>query len=489
MNHLHLTTIKKIGFSILVLALPLLLVSQKVQPYQKLQKTMDELEKDSALSNGYISFCLKNTSTGQIVFERNSQKTMSIASCMKLFSTATALETLGKDFTFKTRLAYTGKIENGVLVGDLHIIGGGDPTLGSPDFKNTLHTSQILDAWAASLQRVGIREIHGKIIGNGSYWGMNATPSGWIWEDMGNYYGSAVYGLNLNDNEYKLLLKPSLTIGEDAKVLGTEPSLPFLNFKGAIKTAAKGTGDNAYIDGYVMHNDRHLSGTVPQADSFFIKGSLPNPAYTTAYLLHQHLLKKSIKIVQEPAFSYDAPPTGLQTLMENTSPTLSEIVREINLYSINLYAEGVFKQLGKSKNIEKETGSLVKAYWKEKGMNVSGMEINDGSGLSMKNGISAYHLAELLALMAKSPHYDIFNQSLPVAGISGTMTNWLKNTTLQGNLRAKTGSMKGVIAIAGYFTNSQGEKMCFSIIANRYEGTYSQMRKKFEKVFLAMQMP
>jgi D-alanyl-D-alanine carboxypeptidase/D-alanyl-D-alanine-endopeptidase (penicillin-binding protein 4) len=182
-------------------------------------------------------------------------------------------------------------------------------------------------------------------------------------------------------------------------------------------------------------------------------------------------------------------PDSSRVIVENTSPMLTEIIREINLHSINLYAESLFKQLGKSKNNEKEAGTIIKHYWKDKGMDITGLEIGDGSGLSMKNGVSAYHLAELLSLMSKSSSYDIFYQSLPIAGISGTMGNWLKNTTLQGNLRAKTGSMKGVIAIAGYFTNAQGEKMCFSIIANRYQGTYSQMRKKFEKVFLAMQKP
>jgi D-alanyl-D-alanine carboxypeptidase/D-alanyl-D-alanine-endopeptidase (penicillin-binding protein 4) len=468
---------------------PHLSFSQKTPSYQNLQKILEELEKDTLLQNGYLGFCLKNASTGQVVFEKNSKKTMLVASCMKLFSTATALEILGRNFTFKTQLAYKGTIENGVLKGDLYIVGGGDPTLGSPDFPNQPNINQVFANWLGSLQKLGIKEIQGKIVGNGSYFSQNATPAGWIWEDMGNYYGSAVYGLNIHDNEYKLLLQPSKIIGENAKVLGTDPALPFLNFKGNIRTAAKGTGDNAYIDGYAMHNDRFLSGTIPQTDSFFIKGALPNPAFTTAYLFHQYLQQKNLKITQEPSFSYETMPDSSRVIVENTSPTLTEIIREINLYSINLYAESLFKQLGKSKNNEKEAGTIIQHYWKDKGMDITGLEIGDGSGLSMKNGVSAYHLAELLSLMSKSSSYDIFYQSLPIAGISGTMGNWLKNTTLQGNLRAKTGSMKGVIAIAGYFTNAQGEKMCFSIIANRYQGTYSQMRKKFEKVFLAMQKP
>jgi len=482
-NHLIKTVFGVLFFT------PYLLFSQKTPSYQNLQKTLEELEKDTLLKNGYLGFCLKNTSTGQVVFEKNSKKTMLIASCTKLFSTATALEILGKNFTFKTQLAYTGMIENGILKGDLHIVGGGDPTLGSPDFPNQLNTSQLFTNWVNTLQKLGIKEIQGKIIGNGSYFSQNATPAGWIWEDMGNYYGSAVYGLNIHDNEYKLLLQPSKIIGEDAKILGTDPNLPFLNFKGSLKTAAKGTGDNGYIDGYAMYNDRFLSGSVPQADSFFIKGALPNPAFTTAYLFSQYLKQKNIKIAQEPSFSYESVSNSTQTIVEINSPNLAEIVREINLYSINLYAEGIFKQIGKSKNTEKEAGMIIQNYWKEKGMDITGLEIGDGSGLSLKNGVSAYHLAELLSLMSKSSSYEAFHQSLPVAGISGTMTNWLKNTTLQGNLRAKTGSMKGVIAIAGYFTNAQGEKMSFAIIANRYQGTYSQMRKKFEKVFLAMQMP
>jgi D-alanyl-D-alanine carboxypeptidase/D-alanyl-D-alanine-endopeptidase (penicillin-binding protein 4) len=458
-----------------------LLYWQSVQA-QSLSEALNTLENDSLLKQGFLAFCLMDSQTGKVLAEKNMFKKMNVASCHKLWTTATALEVLGKDFRFQTQLAYSGKIENKTLKGNLYILGGGDVTLGSADFKNNLSQEQIWERWYKILQSKNIQKIEGQIVGVGAYFEQNAIPEGWIKEDLGNYYGSAAYGLNISDNEYKLLLKPASKIGEKADILGTEPALPFLKFKGQILTAPKGTGDNAYIDGYPFHYECFVSGTIPQQESsFFIKGAMPNPPYTTAFLFNDFLQKKGLHITQEPTFIFESLNEKLLVLDSLASPKLAEIVREINLYSVNLYAEGLFKQLGKYWGKENQAGEKILEFWQKKGIEIKGLNFNDGSGLSRLNTSTAHSICQLLSKMAQN---DTFLKSLPLAGVSGTLTGFAKNTILQGNLQAKTGSMRGVIALAGYFSTKKGEKRCFAIIANQYEGKYASMRSKFEKILL-----
>lgn len=452
------------------------LFSQQLNPKNKLAILLDSVEKDSALAQGYFSFSLRNASTGKVLVEKNAKKLMQVASCFKLFSTATALEIFGKNFTFQTSIAYDGDIKEGVLSGNIYIVGGGDPTLGSSDWQGKMNANQLLEHWVSVIAKQGIKKINGSIVAYDAHFGKYTLPRGWIWEDIGNYYGSDVYGLNFNDNEYTLYLQPNEKINEPAQILRTEPDLPFLKFEGKILTAQKGTGDNAYIFGSPKENTRFLEGTIPQGNIFAIKGALPNPPLTTAYFLYQTLLKKGIQISQEPQVSNAK--KGWKVIETYTSPTLAEIVEQTNTYSINLYAEALYKQVNK----EKKTNLLE--FWQKKGLKIEEKNMEDGSGLSQKNYISAHQLTQLLYLMAKSSNKETFEKSLPLAAHSGTLVNWGKNTILQGNLRAKTGSMSGVIALAGYVKSSNGETLCFSIVANQYKGKYGYVRQLFEKVLV-----
>ncbi|GAB4134305.1 MAG: D-alanyl-D-alanine carboxypeptidase/D-alanyl-D-alanine-endopeptidase [Raineya sp.] len=456
----------------------ILLFSQQVRTENKFFTTLDKVEKDTTFQQGHFAFSLRNAKTGKILAEKNADKLLQVASCLKLFSTATALEILGKDFTFQTHLAYDGKIETGTLQGNLYIVGGGDPTLGSSDWAGKMNAQALLEHWANLIIKQGIQKINGSVIAYDGYFGEYTLPRGWIWEDIGNYYGSNVYGLNLNDNEYILYLQANKKIGQAAQILRTEPELPFLQFEGKILTAPKGTGDNAYIFGSPKENTRFLEGTIPQEENFAIKGALPNPPLSTAYLLHQTLQKKGIALSQEPKVIKKT--TNWKIIDTYHSPTLAQIIEQTNTYSINLYAEALYRQI----NRDKPTNLLE--FWQGKGLKIDEKNIEDGSGLSHKNHVSAHHLTQLLHEMFNSTHYKAFETSLPVAAHSGTMLNWGKNSILQGNIRAKTGSMSGVVALSGYCKTMSGEILCFSIVANQYKGKYSHVRQLFEKILVEL---
>ncbi|MDX1904355.1 MAG: D-alanyl-D-alanine carboxypeptidase/D-alanyl-D-alanine-endopeptidase [Thermonemataceae bacterium] len=451
---------------------------------KNLEQSLNNFQKEMSLTNAQWSLYVQNAENGKVIFEKDSQKTMQVASCQKLFTTAVALEELGKDFTFQTQLAYQGNIEKNTLKGNLIIVGGGDPTLAGRNWLGKSKMNEVFAFWEKALISKNIKKIEGKIIGNASYFPEKDLPKGWSSKDIGNYYASDAYGLNFNDNLYELYLKPAKNVGLEAVISHTSPKIPFLNFKGNITTAEAFTGDNAYISGLPMQNERFLSGTIPLGNIFIIKGALPNPPYTAAYLLHNQLVSRGLAITDKPDFSYEKPSEQLVVITEISSPKLATIIKEVNFFSINLYAEALWKQIGKKNN--KSSFELIKEFCQKKNITTEQMILEDGSGLSSENRISTQELGQLLGAMHSSESFSVFYESLPVAANSGTLRSWGKKTPLANNLRAKTGSMQGVIALAGYMRNAKGEKIIVAFAVNAYQGTYSNIRKKMEQVLLAI---
>ena len=481
---------------------------------EKLQKALLELENDPDMQTGFQGFSLRETQTGNIIFEKNANKNFNVASNLKLLTTATALLVLGDDFTFKTTLEYDGKINNGILEGNIYIKGGGDPTLGSYKMpsatNNVTNFDDLLIIWAKAIKTAGIKEIKGQIIADTRLYDDNAIPQGWIWGDVGNYYGAPAYALNIADNSYQINFTPASKIGEIAQISGIFPQIPDIIFTNQMKTATAGTGDNGYIDGAPYQNTRFLHGTIPQmpqGGTFSIKGSIPDPAYLCAYKLHEILKKQNINISKEATCSrlltqilsqknLSVSSETKKILHIQKSPTLKDIVAWINLYSVNLYAEGVFKAVNlhlnnqndnNQNNTENNTEKLLE-FWKNKKISLETAKIEDGSGLSKDNSISPNLMTALLAQMQKENASILYSfyKSLPIAGVSGTLINVGKNTILAGNLRAKTGSLSNAIAFSGYFKNVQGKMMCFSLVANGFKGNYGKIRPKLEKIMLRM---
>ncbi|MEM9981465.1 MAG: D-alanyl-D-alanine carboxypeptidase/D-alanyl-D-alanine-endopeptidase, partial [Bacteroidota bacterium] len=458
---------------------------------EALEKALKTLEEDPVLASGFISFSLRSTKTGEEILQHQGQKSLNVASNMKLVTTASALNILGENYQFKTYLQHDGKIEAGVLKGNLYIKGTGDPTLGSYRMKTTPSFDQLLAQWAAQLRQKEINIIEGNIIADTEAWNNNALPSGWVWGDIGNYYGAAAQALNIADNTYQLYLQPAARIGGEVKVLKTVPTIPDVHFVNRLTTAAAGTGDRAYIDGAPYSNLRFLHGTIPQGGNFVIKGAIPDPAYLIVQKLSKQLQQQGISVKGKALTSLQLLQTKQKlskertTLYTHQSPSLSTIIQWVNQYSVNLYAEALYKAIGQALTTEQPT-EAIKKHWQLKGLRWKGLQMRDGSGLSPSNGVPTSQMTQMLHLMTKEKHFSTFYDSLPVAGRSGTMASVGGGTLLMNNLRAKTGWMTGVVAFSGYFKTATGEQMCFSISANRFDANYSTMKKKMEKVFLAM---
>lgn len=441
-----------------------------------------------------ISFSLSEPESGNSVVDYNSSTALMPASTVKTITTAVALETLGADYRFKTVLAAsTSSIKEGLLKGNIIIKGSGDPTLGSDRISGNSGISSVIATWVQAIRDRGIKEISGDIITDNTGFNRNAIPPGWIWTDIGNYYGAGSYGLNINENEYKIFFKPGKQEGDPAEVIRVEPEIPGLTFINEMKTGPKGSGDNGYIFGGTFSNTRYLSGTIPAGVAeFSIKGSMPDPGLFAAQLLKKELEKNGIRVSGDAVVNYSGDlktvsPDLIITVHE--SPQLHEIVKHTNHYSINLYAEALLNAMGRELKGKGETGAgiaVIKSYLKNSGIIPDLYFLIDGSGLSPQNSLSSASFTNFLNRMYRSKTYNSFFASLPVAGKTGTVASIGRGTEAEGKIHAKSGSFERVIAYNGYVEGKSGKLYSFCIIANNYSGKSYQIRKEIETLFVLM---
>jgi len=414
-----------------------------------------------SLDHALVSIYSVDMTTGEVLIEKNSDLSLMPSSCMKVVTTAAALQILGSDSRFETHLVYDGVIESNTLQGNLYIQGGGDPTLGSDRFPNTLSWKKQIEAWADAVQKLGIQHIEGKVIGDATKWEKALAVPSWSWEDLGNYYGAGACALSFHENSYALFFKPGHKVGDPALLLRTDPPLSLLSFQNEVKTGPEGSGDCACIYGSEFSPIQYVRGTVPAAVSeFAIKGAIPDPAAYCADLLADELQKRGISIERQ-----NLDPQTKIPFHTTYSPTVAEIVYWTNQKSINLYAEHLLKKMGEVVNNEGSTTAGVKAvieFWKSQEIDLGGFNMVDGSGLSRKNLITTTQLVNMMLKVKASNTFPLFFESLP---------------HIQ-EVRAKSGSMslaKGYVGFAG--------NIAFAVIVNQCLD-YKTMNKKLN-AFLA----
>ncbi|NLE31955.1 MAG: D-alanyl-D-alanine carboxypeptidase/D-alanyl-D-alanine-endopeptidase [Bacteroidales bacterium] len=418
---------------------------------------------------GQAGVYVVEVSSGQVLTASNEHIPLVPASTLKLVTTATALELLGPDHRFETALEYVGSVREGVLKGDLVIRGGGDPSLGSRHMGEEQWA--FLETWVNQVKAAGIKQVYGHIVADASYFDEEPLSPFWLWEDIGNYYAAGVHGLGVHDNSYTLHLRSGAP-GSQPIILGTEPSLPHLHVDNHLM-AADNNKDSAYLYVQPWIWTRSLYGTMPanRAD-FSIKGDLPDPPLQAAVYLYEALKKAGIS-VQEPAVtvrSYPLPRSSGVRLGVVCSPPLRRLVEIILHHSDNHYAECLLRHLAAVRFAPPLTArnglAVIQQHWQSTGLDMSGLIMVDGSGLSPVNRLSARFLGQLLMHMAtRSEQSKVFEALLPRAGLEGTVSNFLANTPLAGKARLKSGSNQYTTAYAGYCLRN-GSKQVVVLVVN-----------------------
>jgi D-alanyl-D-alanine carboxypeptidase/D-alanyl-D-alanine-endopeptidase (penicillin-binding protein 4) len=441
-----------------------------------------ELQNSELIRNGTLSVNVKSVVDRKTILAINAEKSLPSASILKLVSTATILSVLGGDFRYQTFLEYDGLIKKDTLVGNIYLRGMGDPSLGSDRFKDYPGSTLLINRWKAAIQKLGIKYIKGDILADATYFDNSTLADSWIWGDLGNYYGAGVSGLNFNDNQYRIKFKPGVEEGDPVSVLGVEPALPYLLFNNRVTTGERGSGDQTIVYGNPLSNQVVLTGTIPKGvTSFSVKGSIPDPAIYAAYALKQNLSNTITFLLQpsvlKPAVVLPAA-TGKKVLNEYKSPPLRDICQQTNFWSVNLYADAFLKKAGKTlegKSGYDDASKAVTNYWANRKADMRGFFIKDGSGLSPSGSITTHSLTDILSLATQEASFPDFYKSIPVLGVNGTVRNLGKGTKAAGNIRAKSGSIEGTRAYAGYVTTKSGAVLSFALIANKYQQESSRI--------------
>jgi len=450
-------------------------LTAKIDALSKLRGELDYLLSDPAFAIAHWGVAIKSLKTGEFLYLRNENKGFMPASNMKLFTTASALLKCGAEYQFTTRLYYRGTLSaNGVLDGDLIIKGVGDPTLTGRYAEG--NPTKVFEDWADSLAAKNVKQVNGKIIGDDTYFTDEGMGAGWSWDYESDYYAAQVSALSFNDNCMDIFFTP----GDSLDKLSTFRLLPngqYVSVLNQVVTADK-------VQGTDIRYHRARGGNKVVCDGTIFVGekekhdwfAVDNPTLFAASAFKDVLTDKNIAVTGEAADlddleSYQYADDSVHVLASHTSPHLREIVTTINKVSQNLYAELLLRVVGKEYGGEGSASmgaEVEKNLFTVMGIDPAQIDIVDGSGLSRLNLVTPMSVVKLLSYLRQQPVGKFFYDSLPIAGVDGTIKARMIGTAAQGNVRAKTGYVDKARALSGYVTTLDGEELAFSMIVNNY---------------------
>jgi len=440
---------------------------------KKLQNAVEQLQKDPNCKHSIFSLSVLNSETNEWIYEYNSEIGLAPASCQKVVTSATAFALLGSTYQYKTLFQYNGNIKNGTLYGNLYLIGKGDPTLGSWRFSST-KDSLLIQKWMNALQAAGIKAIEGNIFLDGTALSYQPIPGGWVWDDIGNYYGAGMWGLNWRENQYDMVLQSGDKEGDEVFIIDTKPALANASLKSKLFSGKKGSGDNAYIYLPPYSANGFVEGTIPIGEKHFvISGAVANPIWQLKLSLQSALEKASIsyKSIIDQAMLEDVPvaETAFVPLFTHYSPSLDSINYWFMKKSINLYGEALVKTFALENNEAATTTkgvTMVKTFWESKGIESSALHMVDGSGLSPQNRITTKALVQVLQFAKSQPWFSSYYNAFPV----------------YNGMKLKSGTIHGVKSFAGYHTSKAGIPYNIAIIINNFNGSSSEIVQKLFKI-------
>jgi len=431
---------------------------------ESLVRELDAALTAPALRGGVQAVIVECLDTGDVWYERNPNLLLLPASNQKLITTAAALALLGADYRFATTLkSRKTALRDGVIRGDLYLCGSGDPFLDEDG----------LDDLVRQLTQRGVKEVEGSIVGDGSCYPPPAYGYGWSWDDMSYYYSAPVCGLNYHRNVCDITVIPAERPGHRAGVR-LLPSCAPVSIVNQTMTRQTEEGGDLSAERDLGGSTVRVAGAIPPRSAggreTAVRVTVSNPALYAVRRLREKLRSAGI-LVRGSAKQGTAASDATEVIGTTFSPPLSELVRLVNKPSDNLGAECLLRAIGLAR---KGVGSVaagreeVIAWLKSIGAPADGIILRDGSGLSRMNYVTAYTLRCVLRAMTTSPLADIYRESLPVAGVDGTLRSRMKDTPAQGNCRAKTGYASNVSSLSGYVATKSGKRLLFVILMNNH---------------------
>ena len=412
------------------------------------------------------------------LYAHNAAKLFIPASNQKIVSSSVMLEQLGPEFRFRTTFASHGAVADGTLSGDLAVFGRGDPTMS--DRMRNGDAMTAMRAIADSLAQRGIQRITGNIVPAGDAFSGPVAGSGWPWDQLDASSFAGVDELLFNEGLSTIRVRAGAKIGDPA-IIETRPTKTSPVVRVLVKTiapepnnqalgAGRGrTGTRVSADHDTLSSAVIVRGQIALGDSATINFPQhdPNSAFVAA--LTEALAERGIPVYGQPTPDTQNP--RVDSLFTMQSVPLREIMPAIMKPSQNQIAEVFLRTLG----LEKagvgtaDSGRRVVerqfAAWK---IPADAFIVRDGSGLSRSDLISPEAVVSILDVMRQSPNFTVFYESLPIAGVDGTIRTRMRDTPAQGNLRAKTGTLSMVRSLSGYVKTADGKLLEFSVLCNNW---------------------
>ncbi len=462
--------------------------------------TLDELRSriQAHVSNpkfkaGTLGVKIVSAKTGTVVFEQDADELLSPASNAKLYTVALALDRLGQDYRIRTSLYSTSAPRDGVLDGDLVVFGRGDPCITAKlNGGNLLNGFQPL---VAALTNAGVREIKGNLVADESFFAGAEFGSGWSWDDLQNYYGAEVSALTIGDNTTMVTVRGGNAPGEPCSIR-LRPETSLLSVSNRVRTvAAQGKQNVRFfrtIDGAVLY----VSGELPVGATANEEVPVRRPAALFAELFRRALENNGIHVQGTNQVigwlnsnCYRDRISELTELGGMDSPPLKDIAREVQKPSQNLYTDLLLAHVGekirggqRAEEVSSEDLGIreLGKFLREAGVRQSDVQFEEGSGLSRNNLTTPNATIALLQYMSKHPAAEAYWSALPVAGVDGTLRSRMKGTPAEGNVRAKTGTLRWAYSLSGDVKTAAGERLLFCIMLNRYYNTDPQRSTRSE---------
>jgi D-alanyl-D-alanine carboxypeptidase/D-alanyl-D-alanine-endopeptidase (penicillin-binding protein 4) len=431
---------------------------------KKLEAVVSGLEADNQMRSGLLSLLVVEDKSGAVVFSRNSSTGLPVASSQKVLTSVASLELLGLDYQYRTALTYDGTIQDGTLGGNLYLVGSGDPTTGSWRYQNSKEPV-ILQSWVNSIKAAGISRINGHLVVKNDGWSSQTIPGGWIWDDIGNYYGAGAAVFNWHENQYDLKLQSWAKTGEKVKIVSVDPPLYGVNLVNELVAGKPGSGDNAYIYLPPYSTMGFVRGTIPPAErAFTVSGSFPDPFDEIQHVFKDEMQKQGIEISSSKENMYNESNKSVTALYTHLSPRLDSINYWFLRKSINLYGEALAKTLGFVKKHDGSTEggvAVIKTFWKDQGIDSTSINIRDGSGLSPQNRVTTAALVKVMQYAKSRPWFNSFLAALPEFN----------------GIKMKSGTIGGVKSFTGYVNG-----YTFAIVVNNFNGSTAEIVRKMYRV-------
>ena len=439
-----------------------------------LNEKIDEILTDEQLNGAITGVSIRSGETGELIYSHFGETRLRPASNMKILTSIAALETLGADHRFTTKVLVDGELDGNVLEGNVYIKGYGDPTLLQED----------LDQFAKDLKAHGIHKITGNIFGDDSWYDGVRLSQDLNWSDESNYTGTQVSALTLSPNrEYNagtviVEVEPGSKVGQEAKVTIT-PETDHVNIVNQTETVTKKTDKKISVEREHGTNTINVEGEIPingiQSQSWV---AVWEPTNYVLDIFKKSLEENGIQLMKESQMQQKPTPKEATVVTHKESMTLSELLKPFMKLSNNGHGEILTKEMGK---VVYDEGSwdnglqVIEEVMAKFDVDTETVLLRDGSGMSHKNMIPANEITELLYQIQQQSWYPVFENSLPIASeedrlVGGTLRHRMIDPQLKGNIKAKTGNLTGVSTLSGYVTAKSGEKLIFSILINNYLG-------------------